>query len=781
MNQFIAASASNCSQAKSTLPFYRPGLGLRSELSSSIEQNRHRIGFLEVTPENYFNDVRSIEWLETFSEGIPLLSHSVSLSLGSIDELDGKLLQQLRWFAGHFNTAWVSDHLSFSSVNGQYSYDLFPLPFSRNSARYVADRILAAQEKIGRPLIIENIPYYVDSPEGDLREAEFISTVAEFADCCILLDLNNILVNSINHKFDAQRFVQSLPLERVVQIHMAGHARYGDRAIDTHGASIAEIEFEMLQSVLQAVPVNGIMIERDQRFPAFQELLDELDKIIAIQDQCDGTSATRSDSLSEVSQLRTAQPVFVDDAMEYLRSYQENFFKNWAETTVPSEIESILSDKESSGIDVYAWLRDQTRLSTIASIYPFCRSIVGAQFNELVDAYLKTHPCQDQNILKMGELFPSYLSSVCVSMSLPRFLPELADYELIHHSVRTVQKHRIEAPEFIQLQSYQFLGSFKPVLAPGMVLRSYNHAISKLIWSLQNASTLQIPEFESAEHLAIYPRPEGREPAVLELSIDALRILALATKGKNTYLELMASVLKEGASSDELAALIKLLRRLHENGAFISARACSSETDQISVKCSDWSQFYEKTSSATPHATVIRALEEWQRLRAGGSAPGLCVDLGAGAGRDTLLLLEQGWSVLAIDADTSGLEALASALDPTLAPRLEILRANMEEVEFPSIELLNASLSLPFCPPASFDRLWAHIVVSIKPGGFFCGHFFGPRDQWADQLSVHSAEKLRDMLKPFSIVLFEEQQGMVPLAMGGEKRSHVFSIVAIKN
>ena len=265
---------------KKQMPKLGVGLGLRGHFSSEVFQHRKQIDFLEFTPENYGDNIVATNWLARFADYFPMVSHSVSLSIGGLDPLSADLLKMERRFAAMFGLHWWSDHLCFTGFDGESSHDLLPLPWTEQAVKHVAARIREAQERVGKPLAIENIPFYTKMPAGNFDEAEFISRVLEEADCGLLLDLNNLQVNSINHKFDPIAFLDRLPLERVLQIHLAGHGQYGKRIVDTHGAAVSDGVMDMLAHVLKKAPdVNSIMIERDQFFPEFSELLGELDRV----------------------------------------------------------------------------------------------------------------------------------------------------------------------------------------------------------------------------------------------------------------------------------------------------------------------------------------------------------------------------------------------------------------------------------------------------------------------------------------------------------------------
>lgn len=275
--------SSNFIQDSKSLPILGVGLGLRRELADETFASQNKIDWLEIVPENYMNLGGAIrERLDSAIEKFPLVTHGVSLSIGSTDELSDKYVGDMKRFLNFIDAPWWSDHLCFSSVNGSYLHDLLPLPHSKEAVEHVAKRIKQAQAIIGRPFLLENISYYMNVPETAMSEWQFLSEVVEKADCGILLDVNNIYVNSVNHGFDPYLYLDNIPLERVVQIHLAGHGKRDEVIIDTHGNAVIEPVFELLKYVLERSNVKAVMLERDQNYPDFDEILAELARIRSI-------------------------------------------------------------------------------------------------------------------------------------------------------------------------------------------------------------------------------------------------------------------------------------------------------------------------------------------------------------------------------------------------------------------------------------------------------------------------------------------------------------------
>jgi uncharacterized protein len=271
-----------------TLPRLGVGLGLRRAIFRETLANRDRIDWVEIVPENYMGKGgRSLQMLEeTIDAGLPIISHGVNLSIGSVDPLNATYLADLKALFDIVQPAWFSDHLCYTSVGGLYLNDLIPLPFTREAVEHVVKRIREVQSQFDIPFLIENVSYYANFQPGEMTEAQFLSEVLEQADCGLMLDVNNIYVNAQNHNYDPVAFLDQIPLERTVQLHVAGHLRRKHLIIDTHGADVCSEVYDLLEEVLRRVPrVNGILLERDNDIPPIDELLAELDEIRRIADE----------------------------------------------------------------------------------------------------------------------------------------------------------------------------------------------------------------------------------------------------------------------------------------------------------------------------------------------------------------------------------------------------------------------------------------------------------------------------------------------------------------
>lgn len=253
------------------------GLGLRPDHYEAILADRPPLGFLEALTENYLiPGGRPLRYLERIRALYPIVLHGVSLSIGSAAPLDRQYLADLKALADRIEPAWISDHLCWTGTDGVNLHDLMPLPYSHAALAHLVPRIQAVQEALGRRILLENVSSYVSYASSEMTEWEFLSKLSAAADCHLLLDVNNVYVNSVNHGFDADEFIRGVPADRVRQIHLAGHERQSTFIIDTHDAKVADPVWALYERTVRRLGPVSTMIERDANIPPLGELLDEL-------------------------------------------------------------------------------------------------------------------------------------------------------------------------------------------------------------------------------------------------------------------------------------------------------------------------------------------------------------------------------------------------------------------------------------------------------------------------------------------------------------------------
>lgn len=284
-------------EVKEFFPSLGMGVGLRAPHFSHLTENKSSVAWFEALSENYIetcggNSGRHIKVLEKIRRDNPVVLHGVSLSIGSADPLDQIYLEKLKRLAGRVEPAWISDHLCWTGVDGKNIHDLMPLPYTEEALKHVAERISKVQDFLGRQILIENVSSYVSYVHSTMSEWEFISEVAERADCGILLDINNIYVSAVNHGFDPLRYMNFIAPGRVGQFHLAGHTNLGTHLIDTHDDHVCPEVWDLYDRAIKRFGPISTLLEWDDNIPEFEVLEKELAIASRIQERALGEKRT---------------------------------------------------------------------------------------------------------------------------------------------------------------------------------------------------------------------------------------------------------------------------------------------------------------------------------------------------------------------------------------------------------------------------------------------------------------------------------------------------------
>ena len=255
------------------------GLGLRAKHYDHILQNKPAIDWFEIITENYIDNHKGYwEFLTDLRQTYPIVMHGVSLSIGSTDSLNIDYLNKVKKLAEHIKAPWVSDHLCYTGIGGVNTHDLLPVPYTKEMLEHIVSRIKKVQDILGRNIVLENPSSYVEFEASQMPEWEFMSEMAVKADCGILLDVNNIYVSSFNHNFDAVKYIDSIPAEYIVQIHLAGHTNKGDIIIDTHSDHVIDEVWQLYKHTINSKGKITTMVEWDEQIPEFSVLENEINK-----------------------------------------------------------------------------------------------------------------------------------------------------------------------------------------------------------------------------------------------------------------------------------------------------------------------------------------------------------------------------------------------------------------------------------------------------------------------------------------------------------------------
>ena len=258
---------------------YGVGIGLRIPHYDHIFSRNPVVDWFEIISENYMIDAgRPLHLLDRILEKYRVVQHGVSMYFGSAQPVDREHLRRLKTLVKRTKTPWLSDHLCWGSVDGTYSHDLLPLPYTWEAVATTAARICEVRDYLEIPVAVENVSSYAEFTDSEMTEWEFLNEVVERADCGILLDVNNIYVSSVNHEFDPMSYVNAIPAERVAQIHIAGHSRYQKYILDTHDHPVIDPVWQLYARAIERCGPTPTLLEWDDHIPAFDEVHREAKK-----------------------------------------------------------------------------------------------------------------------------------------------------------------------------------------------------------------------------------------------------------------------------------------------------------------------------------------------------------------------------------------------------------------------------------------------------------------------------------------------------------------------
>lgn len=375
------------------------GLGLRSTHYEYIFANKPKVDWFEIISENFMESGGSPKTnLAKIKELYPIVMHGVSLSIGTVDPLNSQYLKKLKKLIKWVNPLWISDHLCWTGVAHKNTHDLLPLPYTSEALRHVVQRIKEVQDYLEMPLALENPSTYLEFKSSKIPEAEFIATMAERSGCNLLLDVNNVYVTCFNHGLDAKKYIDSLPLEKVIQVHLSGHKNKGNHIVDTHDNFVIDEVWNLYKYVVQkAGKAPNTMIEWDDNIPEFPVLFDELSKAKAAAKDAANyilpkIAVNKIERKSQkISHLKDSQKL-----MQKAIMLGENFDSKVEEWIFDKKK---FSAKDQLGVYVDAY---RYRLNDItAEDYPALKNYLGEKrFNDLIWSFVNSSQPNNFNIAK---------------------------------------------------------------------------------------------------------------------------------------------------------------------------------------------------------------------------------------------------------------------------------------------------------------------------------------------------------------------------------------------
>ena len=385
------------------------GLGLRTAHYQDFLTSPQRVDWLEIITDNFLVEGgKPLVVLETLRRDYPIAMHGVAMSIGSASGLDLGYLARVKELARRVQPMWVSDHLCWTGAGGNVMHDLYPMPYTEESARLLIAQIRQAQDVLERRLVIENVSSYVRFSSSSETEWAFLAHVIEEADCELLLDVNNVYVSSINHGFSAQAYLAALPAARVRQIHLAGHSMAGDHIIDTHDHPVSPEVWALYAVACRRFPQVATMIERDDNFPPLAELIAELDQAREI--------AARAVVESESAPARPAHMAWTcpgqGTALHDTQHRFAGFIVGETPEGLPVDVDPAGSLPGARGMQIYQRAYRERLIGVLADSYPKCELYLGTSlFKELASRYLSAHPPTERNLGRYGAGFATTLES----------------------------------------------------------------------------------------------------------------------------------------------------------------------------------------------------------------------------------------------------------------------------------------------------------------------------------------------------------------------------------
>lgn len=251
------------------------GINYTNGISHEIEKNLAIFDFVEAYSERFFiNEPNSP--LNRIIKEKPLVLHGLDLSIGSPNEVSDDYIRKIKKIISNTNSLWFSDHISLTNIDNIDVGHLMPISFNEENIYLIASKVKILLQQISVPFLLENITYYYEMPNSNMSESQFISQILEISDCGLLLDLNNLHLNALNHGYDPYQFLREIPLERVIEIHLAGSAYKENMYVDTHAAPVGKDVWELYEYVAKIAPIRGVIIERDNNYEPFSQIIDEV-------------------------------------------------------------------------------------------------------------------------------------------------------------------------------------------------------------------------------------------------------------------------------------------------------------------------------------------------------------------------------------------------------------------------------------------------------------------------------------------------------------------------
>jgi uncharacterized protein (UPF0276 family) len=497
------------------------GLGLRIPHYAHIFEQRPKVDWFEIISENFMDTGgRPRRNLERIRAQYPIVMHGVAMSIGTVDPLNSEYLTKLKQLAHEIEPAWISDHLCWTGTAHKNTHDLLPVPYTEEALKHIVDRIQQVQDFLKRPIALENPSTYLEFKTSHIPEAEFIAQMAKRSGCQLLLDVNNVYVSCYNHRLDAKAYIDALPLDRVIQIHLSGHSNMGTHIIDTHDDHVVDEVWALYQYVVRtAGRVPNTMVEWDDNIPAWEVLVAELDKAKA--------AAAHAKNGAPLPNLAEENPRYVPNIVTPLHdaqtTMQEAILRGTAHDSAPDawiRAKERFAPAEQLAVYVNAY---RYRLYDVtAEDYPVLKYYLGeAAFERLIDDFIERAPSTHFNVARYGAGLPAYVATHAAGDA---FACELATLENAIAQLADAAETAPLTPEQMAGMTPEALMETRLHPRAALQLFAFDHTVNRYYIAVKEEASPQLPLAPEKSFVAVFRHEDVMWR--MELAGDEYRLLS---------------------------------------------------------------------------------------------------------------------------------------------------------------------------------------------------------------------------------------------------------------
>lgn len=540
MNTSTPPNAQPHHTGPATKPFAGFGLGLRTPHYADFLAKKQNLDWLEIITDNFLVEGgKPLVMLDTIRRDYPMAMHGVALSLGASAGIDAAYVRQVKALADRIEPLWVSDHLCWTGPGPEQLHDLYPMPYTDEAARHVVTQIKRTQDILQRRLVLENVSSYIDFKHNSASEWQFLAYIAEAADCLLLVDVNNIFVSSVNHRFDPLDYLHALPAHRVQQIHLAGHSDQGDYIIDTHDHPVVPAVWNLYAKACARFGPVATMIERDDHIPTLQTLIDELSVARGIASMAFAAPATPTIAAITATAYHFSSSPRPAPVLAQVQRSMADYILDTPQPAASEPVAQLV--REVPGADtaqrlgIYHHAYRARLAEVLADSFAKTYLYMGSDtFTDDASAFVVRHPPMARSLGRYGADFPAYLASQYPDN------PELRELAQLDWDLRT----RFDGPDAAALSAEtaqsQSPGdapevhwlTWRAPLHPSMTLRAIHTNVTQ-IWRAIDADEAVPPVYHHAEPRSLAVWRKGLQPHFQTLEGDEAAFLQCLRAGSS--------------------------------------------------------------------------------------------------------------------------------------------------------------------------------------------------------------------------------------------------------